>query len=149
MQCAPKLVYPSQDQPVRMVVSRWLTSVQDYPWASAWLISPDHAQASALQPMDTHPSVWKRKACHLFRWPITTHRGWSSPIFNMEFILTLKPSQSYLSEECWSDSLTSCLERLDRCCPPTTWLSGLRKDLPTYKVNRFTISEKDGWSFTT
>lgn len=148
MQCAPKLVYPSQDQPVRMVVSQWLTSVQDYPWASAWLISPDHAQASALQPMDRHPSLWKRKACHLFQWPTTTHRGWSCLIFEMEFILTLNPSQSYLSEECWSYSLTYSLEKIDRCCLPTTWLWGLRKDLPNCKVNHLTISEKDGWSFT-
>lgn len=61
MQCAPKPVYPSQDQPVRTDVSRWLTCVQDYPWASAWLISLDHAQASALQPMETHPSLLNKK----------------------------------------------------------------------------------------
>lgn len=49
MQCAPKLVCLSQDQPARMVVFQWLTSVLDYPWVSAWLISPDYIQASALQ----------------------------------------------------------------------------------------------------
>lgn len=73
--------------------------------------------------------------------PITTHRGWSTPIFNLEF------SQSYLSEDSWSRSLTSSLERLDGCCPPTTWLSGFSKDLPTHEVNHLTISEKNGWSF--
>lgn len=66
---------------------------------------------------------------------------WSAPIFNLEF------SQSYLSEDSWSRSFTSSLERLDRCCPPTTWLSGFSKDLPTYDVNHLTISKKDGWSF--
>lgn len=54
MQCAPKPVCPSQDQPVRTAASQWRTCVQDYPWASAWPISLNHAQASALQPMETH-----------------------------------------------------------------------------------------------
>lgn len=140
MQCAPKLVYPSQDRPVRMAVSQWLTSVQDYPWASAWLISPDHTWVSALQPVKTHSSfpsesTWK---C-LSSWQITTHQSWSALILNLEF------SQSYLSEDSESHSLTSNLERLDRCCPLTTWLSGISKDLPTYGVNHLTISD---WSFT-
>lgn len=104
MRCAPKLVYPSQDQQVRMVVSRWLTSVQDYPWASAWLISPDHVWASALQSMDTHhpfpsESEWKCVSTPV----VTKHHGWSSLIFNMEF------SQLYLSEDPWSRSLSSSL----------------------------------------
>lgn len=57
MQCAPKPVCPSQDQPVRTAASQWRTCVQDYPWASAWLISLNHAQASALQPMETHTAL--------------------------------------------------------------------------------------------
>lgn len=60
-------------------------------------------------------------------------------IFSLEF------SQSYLSEDSWSHSLTSSLEILDRCCPSTTWLSGFSKDLPTYKGNHLTISEKNDW----
>lgn len=57
MQCAPKPVCPSQDQPVRTAASLWRTCVQDYPWASAWPISLNHAQASALQPMETHAAL--------------------------------------------------------------------------------------------
>lgn len=57
MQCAPKPVCPSQDQPVRTAASQWRTCVQDYPWASAWPISLNHAQASALQPMETHAAL--------------------------------------------------------------------------------------------
>lgn len=57
------------------------------------------------------PHSWTRKECHPLWWLMrTTHRGWSSQISNMEFMLTLTTSQSYLPEACWSDSLTSSLE---------------------------------------
>lgn len=146
MQCAPKLVYPSQDQPVRMVVSRWLTSVQDYPWASAWLISPDHARASALQPMDTHPPCPSESERKCSSSPSVTncHSPWVIlPNFTIWSL-----ANHIFSKDFWSCSSTPSLERLDSCCPPTTWLSGFSKDLPTYKVKHSTVSEKDGWSFT-
>lgn len=141
MQCVPKPVCPSQDRPVRMVVSQWLTFVQDYPWASAWLISPDQARASALQPIDTHRSYPSKSEWKCLSSPLVTnyHSPWVFPMF----------SQSYLSGDFWLlYSLTSSLERLDKCCPLITWLSGYSKDLPTYGVNHLSISEKNGWSCT-
>lgn len=141
MQCVPKPVCPSPDRPVRMVVSQWLTFVQDYPWASAWLISPDQARASALQPIDTHRSYPSESEWKCLSSPLVTnyHSPW--------VISKLVFSQSYLSKDYRSCSLTSSLERLDKC-PPITWLSGCSKDLPTYGVNHLSISEKNGWSCT-
>lgn len=140
MQCVPKPVCLSQDRPARMVVSQWLTFVQDYPWASAWLISPDQARASALQPVNTHcsypsESEWKCLSSSLVT---NYHSPWV--ISNLVFI------QSYFSRDNWSHSLTSSLERLDKSCPPITWLLGFSKDLPTYGVNH--ISEKNSWLCT-
>lgn len=86
------------------------------------------------------PTKVNGNACHVFWWQITTHRGCF--FFNPEF------SQSYLSRDYWSRSLTTSLERLDQGCPPTTWLSGFSTDLPTNGVNHLTISEKNSWSFT-
>lgn len=67
-----------------------------------------------------------------------THTVGALPLmFSPEF------SHSYFSENSWS--LTSNLERLDRCSP-MTWLSGFSKDLPTYEEKCSTIGEKEGES---
>lgn len=110
-------------------------SMTDLSWPHPSQCLTANRHTSSLPPLKVSGN-----ACHLLRWPITTHHGWSALICNPEF------SQSYLSEDSWS--LTSGLQRLERCCPPTTWLSGFSKDLPTSEVNHLTISEKDGLSFT-
>lgn len=141
MQCAPKLVYPSQDRPVRMAVSQWLTSVQDYPWASAWLISPDHTRVSALQPVKTHISFPTERKWKFLSSPLVTSNH-SPKLIRHDFQSGVIYSQPFLTEDSGPCSLTYSLERLDSCCPTTTWLSGVSKDLPTYGMNHLTIS---GW----
>lgn len=81
-------------------------------------------------------SKWKCLSSPL----VTNYRSpWVIPMF----------SQSYLSGDYWLlYSLTSSLERLDKCCPPITWLLGYSNDLPTYGVNHLSISKKNGWSCT-
>lgn len=131
MQCAPKLVCPSQDQPVRMVVSQWLTSVQDYPWASAWLISPDHTRASALQPItQILPSPLKVKWTEI---RVISFGDESPRTVGALPLFSVQSSAIHISSRTPDLTLfTSSLERLDRC-PPMTWLSGFSKDLPTYR----------------
>lgn len=117
-----------------------ITHEPQHDWSLLTMPEPvPYSQSTHILPS---PLKVNGNTCYLLRRPITTHLRWSVLILNLEF------SQSYLSEDSWSRSLTSSPERLESCCPFTTWLSGFSKDLPTYEANHVTNSKKDGWSFT-
>lgn len=157
MRCAPKPVCPSQDRLARMAVFRWLISVQDYPWASAWLISPDHTWVSALQPVTTHSSStsWKETGNSLFFFfffsptPISLEdKTKKRTIYNNEPPwFSIWSLANHISVDSWSHSLTHSLERLDSCVLPTLgcWVSAVTC-LPTEWI--MWPSASHGWSCT-